>query len=115
MHELGLCQEILRIALEEVDKQETKPKKITSLKLVVGSLHNVLKENMEFIYEHVAKDTIAEGSKLLIEAVPLTIKCNSCQKETIIENNFFSCSACSSRDFEIIKGKELFLENVEVE
>jgi hydrogenase nickel incorporation protein HypA/HybF len=115
MHELGLCQEILRIAMEEAAKQEVKPQRITTLKLVIGKMHHIIKENMRFIYENITQNTIAAGSELLIEEVPITILCKDCCQESQISQNYFYCPHCNSTHVELIKGKELYIETLEVE
>lgn len=51
---------------------------VKEVTLTVGKLTNLGKEQMEFAYEIMSKDTILEGSELIIEEEPIEVKCEKC-------------------------------------
>jgi len=115
MHELSLCKWILNTALEEYKKIKPAPKRVCSIKIVCGSMHGIIEENMKFIFREVIRYTPIDGAILIIENVPVKIKCNNCSKESTINNFLLKCSRCNSNDVEIIGGNELYIEGIEVE
>lgn len=79
MHEFSITSHIVRSVLEEAKKR--KSKKVTEVRLVVGKLTFLGLEQVRFAYEALAKDTILEGSKLIIEEQEGAVKCNHCGYE----------------------------------
>ena len=72
----------------------------------------------EFIYVNVpvhVKDTIAENTKINIEKISVAIKCNECSYEGNLGKNNYVCPSCKGNKYEIIKGREFYLDTMEVE
>lgn len=112
MHELGITQNILDIALKQVEAKDTKINKIS---IKVGEFTFVDPECVRFYFEQISKNTIAENAALYIERMPLKIKCSSCGKEnTLLKMDEFICPECKSKNVEITSGRELFVESIEV-
>ena len=115
MHELSLCKAIIDSINSEIKKLKTQPKQINVVRIVAGELHYIVKDNMELIFNELSKNTIMENSKLEILFKPLMYRCLKCGNEgEIIKSNFY-CIKCNSSDIDIISGKELYLESIEVE
>ncbi|HEY5461547.1 MAG TPA: hydrogenase maturation nickel metallochaperone HypA, partial [Deferrimonas sp.] len=76
MHELGVANEILDVALAEADRHAAK--KVTSIRLRVGVLRAIEPENLSFLFEHLARGTLAEGAFLEIEEEPVRVECEAC-------------------------------------
>ncbi|MCD5396392.1 MAG: hydrogenase maturation nickel metallochaperone HypA [Candidatus Pacebacteria bacterium] len=68
MHDLHLADKILKTALEYAQKNGLK--KITSIKIELGDIvehgERILPENLEFNFQLLAKNTIAQNAKLKI-------------------------------------------------
>lgn len=76
MHELGIAEEILAVALAESARHDNG--KVTAVQLKVGVLRGVVPENLLFLFGHLAKGTRAEGAVVTIEEEPVRIECPVC-------------------------------------
>lgn len=113
MHELSITQNILDIALKQAPNGDTKIRKIS---LKIGEFTFVDPECVRFYFEQISKDTPAEDAVLDIEKLPLRVKCNDCEKENpLLKADEFICPDCKSNKVEIITGRELFVESIDVE
>jgi hydrogenase nickel incorporation protein HypA/HybF len=113
MHELGVTQNILQIALEYAQKGGAK--KIRSINLVIGGLSGVIDESVQFYFDFVTKETMAEGAKLVFKRVPVRFRCRSCGKEFDFHGENWACPDCLSPGPEVLTGREFFMESIEVE
>ena len=113
MHELGITQNILQIALEHAAKANAQ--KIRRINLVVGSLAGVVAESVQFYFDFLSKDTPAEGARLVFEKVPGRLRCQSCGREFAGEEGDWSCPGCRMPGPVIVSGREFYVESIEVE
>ena len=63
----------------------------------------------------VSKDTIAENTKINVEKIPVEIKCNECGYSGVLGKNNYVCPKCKGIVYEITKGKEFYLDTMEVD
>jgi hydrogenase nickel incorporation protein HypA/HybF len=71
-----MAQQIVQTVLEEAQKHGAK--RVTSVHLIIGKLTFLGAEQIRFSYRLIAKGTILERSKLVIEQKKPTVKCDSC-------------------------------------
>ncbi len=76
MHEMGIAQNILEIALEAANKEGAT--RISRIDLVAGELRGLVPMQMTFCFGIVAQNTIASGAYLNIEETPVTAHCEDC-------------------------------------
>lgn len=76
MHELGVAGEILDIVLSEAGRHAAR--KVTSIRLSVGVLRAIEPENLSFLFEHLARGTLADGADLSIQEDPVRVECAAC-------------------------------------
>jgi hydrogenase nickel incorporation protein HypA/HybF len=114
MHELPVTQSILDIALKHAQKADAK--RITDLHIVMGELSKLVDESIQFYWDIIAKDTIAEGAKLHFRIVPTEFQCMACfEKYHPEDTDQFKCPNCGSVGVKIIAGEEFSLEAIDVE
>lgn len=113
MHEMALAEGILDIALKTAEENEAK--RVARVKLLVGEMAGVECESLRFCFAAVTKGTAAEGAELQIERVPLIGRCPLCGEEQQVERYSFLCPSCRSGALEIISGRELRVESLEVD
>jgi hydrogenase nickel incorporation protein HypA/HybF len=113
MHELGVTQNILQISLEHAKKAGAN--RIRSIHLVIGALAGIVDESVQFYFDFVSRETMAEGAKLVFRKVPASFRCGSCGKEFEFRGENWTCPACQSPGPEILTGREFFMESIEVE
>ena len=112
MHELGVANEILDIALSEADRHAAK--KVTSIRLRVGVLRSIEPENLSFLFEHLARGTPAEGALLEIVEEPLRVECEACG---VSEAPSFTweCPRCKGPNVSVTGGDSLSILSLDIE
>ncbi len=113
MHEMGIALQILDIVNQSLPRDEDL--RIKSIQLRVGKLSAVVPQSLRFCMEVVTKDTPAEGAELHMEEVPVVLVCEDCGAKTEIERPPFECGGCGGSDVEIVSGREMLVDSIEVE
>ena len=113
MHELPVTQSILDIALRHA--QEAKATRVTDLHLVIGKLSYVMDDSVQFYWDIIAKDTIAEGAQLHFRRVPTEFLCLDCSRRYAPDGEILACPNCQSVRVKIVAGDEFRLESIDVE
>jgi hydrogenase nickel incorporation protein HypA/HybF len=75
----------------------------------------VVPESLEFCFEALAQGTSIEGAALLMEQIPLVVRCATCGGDSRIEQTLFVCPLCNGRDLTIVSGRELEVREIEVD
>ena len=112
MHEISLCQSILRIIEEKAAEQPFD--KVNAVCLEVGALAGVDPEALRFGFDVVMNDSIASGAKLDIINVVARARCEQCLKELVIQQRFDVCPECGANQLTIIAGDELRVKDLVV-
>jgi len=113
MHELAITQSMLNLVLEQAEKAGAK--EVGKINLVIGEMTGVVSECVQFYFDFLSRGTVAEGAALAIKAVPTQAKCQGCGKLFALKEFDWTCPSCRGNNIEIVNGKELFVESIEVE
>ena len=113
MHELGITENILNITLAKAS--EGQATRILKINLVIGELSGFAADCIRFYFDTLSKGTIAQGAALHFETVPAESRCRNCSDAFRPQDTLWSCPKCGSQGVEISKGRELYIESVEVE
>lgn len=113
MHEMALAQGILDVALSNACQHGAV--RIGRIKLLVGEMTHVEPESLKFCFAALSAGTIAERATVDIEVKPLRGRCRQCNSEFSVAGFYFVCPECQSSSVEIISGRELTVEHLEVE
>jgi hydrogenase nickel incorporation protein HypA/HybF len=113
MHELSIAEDLLGIVSRTA--AENNLRRVSRLRIVLGALGNVIPDALEFAFDVAGRGTVAEGAELEIVEVPVTVRCNACGAETVLEDFAFVCTECGSVDVTVLRGKELYLDSIEGE
>lgn len=113
MHEQSIVESILAMALEHANKANAS--KIVKIIIVVGELSGVVDEAVEFYFRFLSRGTIASEAGLLFTYVPAQLRCRNCNTIFIPEKFDFHCPDCSEQQVEIVAGRELYIDSMEVE
>jgi hydrogenase nickel incorporation protein HypA/HybF len=113
MHELSITQSILDIALKHANAASAGH--ILDIRIVVGELSSNVDDSVQFYWDIIAKDTLAEGAKLHFRRVPAQLKCRACLLEYSPREAALVCPGCGSADAGIIAGEEFFVESIDVD
>ncbi|MHB8105287.1 MAG: hydrogenase maturation nickel metallochaperone HypA, partial [Dehalococcoidales bacterium] len=104
MHEASITESMLSLALEKAT--EAKAAKITRINLVVGELSGVVPDCVQFYFDHISKNTLADGAALNFETKPIQIQCRKCQTVFTPDNYEWKCPQCHETSIEIASGRE---------
>ncbi len=113
MHELSLCQSLLRQVAAIVSEQGSGF--VSLIELQVGELSGVEPALMQHAFPVVSQGSIAQGARLLIQTRPLRVLCERCGSESDAEAGNLSCRACGNWQTRLISGDELLLTRIEIE
>lgn len=112
MHELSLCQAVLRL-VEPIARQHAAP--VTRVVLRVGALSGAEPALLLRAFPLAAAGSCAEGADLLIEHSPIRVRCLECGVESGASINRLTCPACGAIRTQVIGGDELDLLRVELQ
>lgn len=112
MHEVGMMQHILEMAVERA-KQEG-AQHINRVHMRVGSESGVVPDSLTFAFEVAKKGTIAEAAQLEVEDVPVLCYCANCEIEFHPVDSLYECPECHQLYREVRQGKEFELAFLDV-
>ncbi|MDK2955927.1 MAG: hydrogenase nickel incorporation protein HypA/HybF [Desulfovibrionales bacterium] len=115
MHEMSVAQSILEIIRQELGKHGLS--RLDTVVVKAGRLAGIVPDALLFAWEVLTKDDEFDGSKLVIEEIPLVLRCGSCGEEFTSETNMlFPCPRCGEElGHAILSGREMYIEKVEAE
>jgi len=113
MHELSIAMGIVDAALDEAQKRGVQ---VSAVHLRLGALSGVVKDALLFSYEVACQDTALQGSRLIVEDIPVAIFCPRCHEQRVLGTvQSFACPECGEPTMDIRQGKELEVFALEVE
>ncbi|MDD2709592.1 MAG: hydrogenase maturation nickel metallochaperone HypA [Verrucomicrobiae bacterium] len=112
MHEVGIIQNALAMAVEEAQKQ--KAGRIVRMEMRIGRMSGVVSDALRFAFEVVSQGTLAEGATLEITEAPVSCRCRACQHDFEPAPDNLLCPECGASDFELRRGREIELASLDV-
>ncbi|HRF90963.1 MAG TPA: hydrogenase maturation nickel metallochaperone HypA, partial [Desulfobacter postgatei] len=70
MHEMGIAQQLVTIALDAIPDDIENPR-VEKMNLRIGKLAAVVAHSLSFCLEVITRDTPLEGAELVIDEVPV--------------------------------------------
>jgi hydrogenase nickel incorporation protein HypA/HybF len=112
MHELSVTESILEIALRHA--QESKASRVITLYLVIGQLSSIVDDSVQFYWDIISKDTVAEGAILQFKRIPARLLCLECGHEYTPAGDL-ACPACHGSRVRVTAGNEFRLDAMDVD
>lgn len=113
MHELSIALSILDLAEEEAERQRGR---IAAIHLKLGRFSGVVKEALVSAYEMAREGTSLAKAELIVEEIPLVIRCAACDAEKVLDSAWsLGCPTCGAPSAEIVRGRELEVSALEIE
>ena len=113
MHELPITEGLLNLALKHANQAGAK--RITQLNLVIGQLASVVDDSIQFYWDIISKNTIAEGARLEFRRVPAVLHCWNCEAEFSPNGRDYLCPQCGSTRVKVVAGDDFLLESIDVD
>ena len=106
MHELSIAMSIVDMAVEEAATRGAA--RVEAVHLRLGVLSGVVPRALLALYDMACDDTPLQGSRLVIEDVPIVIFCAACQEEREVSSmQSFCCAACGTPGADVVRGREI--------
>jgi hydrogenase nickel incorporation protein HypA/HybF len=114
MHELSIVGSIVDSVTESLAVYHGA--RVTEVRLRVGALAAVVEDSLQFCYGIATEGTSLEGSKLVVQILPVIVHCAACGADGEIESlQSFSCPHCGEPVSDLRQGRELEVESFEIE
>jgi hydrogenase nickel insertion protein HypA len=114
MHEASIALSIIDIV--QAKCMEEGCGSVDSIRIRIGKAAGIMPEALVFAFDASKDTTVAKNAKLMIETVPVGGTCNGCKKEFEAPDNaqyVLECPLCGSTSFEITKGREMEIIDME--
>ncbi len=113
MHELSIACSLVEAVQEEMER--LKVGRVEAIHLKMGRLSGVVREALESSFEIACMSTPLEGTRLVVEEVPVLIDCLPCgQSREIVSLQHFRCVVCGAPGGEVVQGRELQVAALEI-
>lgn len=113
MHELSVTENILEISLRHAVNANAS--RVKDIYIVIGQLSSLVDDSIQFYWDIISKDTIAENATLHFTRIPVKLLCLDCNQTYTPQNENLVCTACKSKNIKVIAGREFYLEAIEIE
>jgi hydrogenase nickel incorporation protein HypA/HybF len=113
MHELSICQSILKTIEVELDNKDLA--NVREIHLKVGVLSNIDAELLKYVFEFTKADSSFQKAELYVEVVDILATCEKCVKSFKVENYKFVCPECGAPLSNITEGNELLINKIILE
>ena len=114
MHELSIVSSIVDTVTESLAAYPGA--QVLEVRLRVGALASVVVESLEFCWGSAAEGTAMEGSKLVVNVLPVVMRCVPCGADVELEGvQSFRCPMCGEPCSDLRQGRELEIESFEIE
>ncbi|BDZ67989.1 hydrogenase maturation nickel metallochaperone HypA [Methanobacterium ferruginis] len=120
MHELSMAEAIVETVLDVAKKNDAQ--EIVEVTIEVGKLTMLNPEQVRFLLGVLAEDTLLEDAEIIIEEVPVEIKCRNCEFTGLANTDgsdhylaIVLCPKCDERNVEILKGRECNVKTIKIE
>ena len=113
MHELSIAISMIEQIVEESESRGGL--EVEAVHMRLGVFSGIDKDALLFAWELACDGTPLQGSRLVIQAVPLVIYCEACGKERNPPSLYeICCPECLTPAEKIISGREIEIATLEV-
>lgn len=113
MHELSVCQGLMRQI--ETLAREHAARAVSKITLRIGPLSGVEPHLLQQAFPLASAGSMAEAAALVIESLPVRVRCRECGAESEAKPNQLICKQCGAWKTQLLSGDELLLASVELE
>ena len=110
MHELGICDALLKIVRGIAKDEELQ--EITRITVEVGSLSGVVPAYMSDCWAAVTDGTELQDVEFVVEELEGTAQCMDCGKEFAADVNRLRCPHCGGEKLVPLTGRDLTLKEI---
>ena len=112
MHEQSIVESLLTVVLRNAEQNNAE--RVTGINLVVGDLTGVVEDAVNFYFNFLTRETIVAGAVINYKRIPVKMRCRDCRTVFEPERLDLACPGCGGKNMDIIAGRELYVESLEV-
>ena len=113
MHEMSIVASVLdAVNASAIQAGATR---VLSISLSIGDMTQVVDEAFAFAFEALTEGTMCEGAELVVNKVHPRSVCLDCDTEFDHDRFHRSCPSCGSYTTQLIAGRELQIDSIEVD
>jgi hydrogenase nickel incorporation protein HypA/HybF len=114
MHELSIVASVVDSVTESLAAYPGA--RVKEVRLRVGVLASVIEDSLQFCYGIATEGTRLEGSKLVIQTLPVIARCDACAQDVELASlQSFRCTRCGEPVSDLRQGRELDIDSIEIE
>lgn len=114
MHELSIVASVVDSVTESLAAYPGA--RVKEVRLRVGVLASVVEDSLQFCYGIAIEGTRLEGSKLVIQTLPVIASCEGCKADVELASlQSFRCPRCGEPVTDLRQGRELDIDSIEIE
>ena len=76
MHELAVTESILDIVKRHAEQAEAE--RVLRIYLVIGELSSIVDDSVQFYFDFLCQDTVAQGAELVFRRLAVEVACEAC-------------------------------------
>ncbi|MCB1068788.1 MAG: hydrogenase maturation nickel metallochaperone HypA [Kiritimatiellae bacterium] len=112
MHEFGVADSLLKAVLHSAEQNQAT--RVIKVRMRIGPLSGIVIESLQFAFEALAQDTIAENADLEIDETRIVCYCSECDQEFDAGLGQYRCPRCGKPSGNLRSGRELDVLDMEV-
>ena len=113
MHEMGITQSILEASFDAAEKAGAT--RITEIRISIGELTEIQEFALQFAFEALTPETMAEGATLVVTHIPAVSRCRDCDVEYAHDRFQMLCPTCEGFNVEQVSGREMQIDSIEAD
>lgn len=112
MHEMAISESILEIIEEQAAVNNFR--QVKTVWLEIGRFAGIEIDALQFTFEAVSRNSVAEGSSLEIIEIPGSAWCLDCGKSVDVQQRYDPCPECGGFKLQVSGGDEMRIKELEV-
>lgn len=113
MHELGIMSGVMESVQQAASNAGAD--RVLKISLSVGEMTEAIEDALRFAFEALSEGTNCEGAELEITMIPPKSICLECGLKYEHDRFHMLCPECGSAFSELLQGKELRIDSIEVD
>jgi hydrogenase nickel incorporation protein HypA/HybF len=114
MHEMAVTESILGIVVRHA--QRAGAQRVLGINLVIGDLTGFIDQSIQFYFDFLSRDTVAQGARLRFERVAARVRCPDCGTDyEPPHSRLWACPECRAAGGQVTAGREFSVASIEVE